>query len=78
MHKGTRALQPFNLQLLPLGGVGQGPVVEPLRYPGAFVDRCAAERSGGEDKFRVWKGGRKASVSGDGGCQEFGTEFLCV
>ena len=43
MHKSTRALQPLNLQLLLLGGVGQGPVVELLRYPGVFVDRCAAE-----------------------------------
>ncbi|KAI4223502.1 MAG: hypothetical protein L6R36_005381 [Xanthoria steineri] len=57
MHMGARSSQPLDLQICPLVGGLQGPVVEPLGDDGAVVDLGATFGCGGEDELGLWERG---------------------
>ena len=65
MDVGARFPQPLDLQIGPLVGGLQGPVVEPLVDDGAVIDLGATLRSGGENELGVRERGSERLRFGD-------------
>lgn len=74
MDVSARFPQSFSLQVCPLVGCLQGPIVEPLVDHRPVVYLRATLRSGGKDKLSVWEGGLERLSLRDPGIEKRGAK----